>query len=382
MFQSLDQLIEEAFIRAFPGKAQEAKQVYRYELEAMVDAAATALAMQVAASDNYRWLQQSLVLPLNQGRTALTFPPAGQMHPTSGARTGLTVVENRITPAAANVYGTAAGMLAPDATGNIASCAIEWGWETVPELLVLVRPLRLLDAVPLSVLDTQNACAVSVDAAGNVVVMQSGSTIGAVPFTVLASQRLRLSWGADGVITLYWLDASNKELSSVALTSVEITEPCGLVFVFPNAATRVLLPTLVRGLEKVVELPADNRFLLNTIVERGTVQFENPSTGEWYAQPLTFLEDDNYQMLPRLQGLWYWSFGSRGADGVTGTAIRLYPGDRTSEPPSNLLRVTGNVIPTWADIPNHLHDALIEQLVAVAQRRTVAGANVVQKVKR
>ena len=379
MFQSLDQLIEEAFIRAFPGKAQESKQVFRYELEAMVDAACTRLAEIVAKSNNYRWLQRSLVLPLNAARRPLTFPPSGQMHPTDGARTGLSIVEGSITPAAVNVYGIAAEVLTPDNTGNLAGCSIEWGVQSTTELLVLVRPTSKLDAIPFSMLDSQNALAVSVTSLGAVTVLQSGSSLGTD--TLLAAQRVRLEFAADGTTKLTLLTATGVEVSSNTYSSDPVTEPCGIIFVFPNAGTVVVNPVIIRGVENVVDVPLDARLLLDTVPGIGQVNFEHPGE-DWFAQPLSFLADDNYSMLPRIQGLWYWSYTTPSADGATGAAIRLYPGDRVSTAPATAIRVTGNIIPTWQDISHQLHEPLMELLVEIAQRRTLAGANVVQKVKK
>lgn len=382
MFQSLDQLIEEAFILAFPGKAQEQKQLFRFELEAMVNAAATRLALDVANGPNYRWLQRSIVVPLNQARRALTFPPSGQLHPTDGARVGLSIVEGSVTPATANALGIASEQLTPDATGNIASCAVEWGCTGATEILVLIRPATKLETIPFSVLDGQNAMAVSVNASGGIVVMQNGSSVGTVSDTLLTTQRVRIEFDADGIASLVILSASGVQLSATVLTNVTITEPCGIVFVFPNAATVAVMPTLVRGVVNKADLPADSRLLLNTIATMGSVAFENPDAETYYPQPLGYLEDDTYQTLPRMAGFWYWSLTAASADGAVGAAIKLYPGDRASTAPSTNIRVTGNVIPTWQDIPDHLHDALVEQLVMVAQRRTIAGATVVQKVKR
>ena len=379
MFDSKEQLIEEVFKRVAPGQTQEAKGIARGDIEACIPGALVRLAEGVARSGDYHWLQRNIVCKLNDGRHKLTFPTV--VHPTAGRRTGLQVIESEYIPDVAGVFGVSAQTLVPDVNGHITSCAIEWGYKSGREMLVALRPCKLVDCLTANVLDSGNCCAVYVNAGGAIQVVQSGTVIYTAGFTVLASQRVQLAFDDGGGITLRVLDSGCRLIYEEQVPDFElIAEVCGIVFLWLGQTT-IVDPVLIRGVENLLTLPTDNRLLLWSVEKQGGVEFVNGDAEQFVEQPLTYVEDSAMRFLPRLPHLWYWTFDTSAADGATGAAVRVYPGDRVSEPPSNFLRVTGNVVPTWQDIPDQLHEPLIGHLITMARERSVPVAAARQAVK-
>ena len=370
MFDSKEQLIEEVFKRVAPGQTQEVKGLTRGDIEACLPGAYVRLAEAVARSGDYYWLQRSLVCKLNEGRHRLNFPTV--VHPTEGRRTGLRVVEGEYIPTAAGVYGVAAQTLVPDASGHITNCTLEWGYKSGRELLVALRPCELVDCLTSNAGDTGNSCAVYVNATGQIQLLQAGSIVYTMTMPVLANQRVQLEFDADGGIMLRILDSGCVVLYEEEAANFElIPKVCNIVFVWLGGTTTVVEPVLLRGVENVLSLPGDNRLLLWSVEKQGGVEFVNGDTEQFYEQPLTYVEDSSMRFLPRLPHLWYWTFDTSAADGATGVAVRVFPGDRVSEPPSEFLRVTGNVVPTWQDISDQLHEPLIAQVITLARERAL-----------
>lgn len=380
-FNSIEEFIDEAFIRAFPGKSQETKGVFRFELEAMVEAALTRLGLKVAAGADYRALQRSLIVQLNQGAQPLTFTRV--VHPTSGLNTGLDIFEAYLYPQANNVYAVAAQQLVPSDTGFLTDCAVEVGVVGVMrQLTIAFRPLDKLAQFPLDQADIDNLLALQVDAGGQITVRQQGNTIGFGLQALLDGQRLRAVFGADGGLEIRTLSAGGTEVSAIVQGSyVPISVPVGLVFWFPDAGTLAVEPVILKGLSTVVALPPNHRLILDSVRRQGGVDFVNSDPLD-LGQPLTFLDDPAYARFPRLPTLYYWSWDTVPVEGSTGAAIRLYPGDRTAAPPSSTLRIRGNVVPGWADVPDFLREAAVVSLMEVARERTMMGAQVAKSVKR
>lgn len=364
-FRSLEHFIEETWLRYSQQRTQDRAELYRHELYGLVDAAMVRVGEAVLASPNSNWLQRSLVLELNRPTTAVTFPHF--VSPVNGQQSGLQISEDTLSADDDNVFALSAERLR---TSD--KCTLDIPIQNLAAGAIYLRPLSNRSTASATYQDA-NHIAITWEIGQAVKVWQGGAIVTDAGFQALAATILRLEFDGAGGATIKRLDSGGNEQAATAttLTTDEIWRFIGVVF----RSKTLRLGTLRLGQDEanLAELPADHRFLLSSIESHGAVEFMGPFESESaeYLIPLTFRPQGSYRTIPHLMNLWYWSWNSPASVGAVGAAIRVFSGQVGCPPPASALAVTGNVVPTWQDIPAQLHDAAVLALLGLARERAL-----------
>lgn len=369
MFRSQDQLVEETWLRASANKSEAVKQMSRTDLQACVSGACERLAVKVANQPNYHLLLRAFPALAEQVVKPMVW--LDQWHPTQGAGLGISQLEGEVQAIAAGARATAAEWLfASGDTAAVRSARFAWHIKALGGHAV---GLTRASAEQFAANHAENQLVIDVTNAGIVSVWQQGAIIEANVATVLAAQTIQVEIDASGAVTLSVSDSAGVQVGdAVVLASVPAVEAdCFLAVHLASTNTILARMVVAQGHPRRAVLQHGERLLKETVQTRGYVAFLPPWTSdeEMYVVPLTHAEAATYQAYPRLNGFWYWAWDE--SVGI-GSVVRAFPGgedDLSREMPSNRLEVVGVAIPTWADIPAQLHEALVLELIAMAAER-------------
>jgi hypothetical protein len=364
MSLSLEQLVENALIEAFPGQSQAAKNLYRYELESWVSDVMLALAMEVINSPHYHTLQRTVTLPLQVVKNIeyCRFGPTG-MEPQ---------IKNGV------IFGSLGSFAASDQqlplSGSplrVRSYFIEWQSHTplISTGIGLINPFRIetsSDWLDLA----KYALALRITTAGVDIFNNGANTNNIFGGAATPGDIFRWEWDAAGALSIKQYDADR------TLKNTHIVVGGGNVadVVTPAVITTAENARVSVGLmgDSTLTAPADGvyragmeqcrPFVMASIAQRGRVIFDLNNS----VKLLSYAPSLAVRALTSRCDQWYWS--------LDGEQIIVWAGEATPPLvlPATSIRVTGNIIPLPAQLPPSLDQRAVDLLVAKARMRLQA----------
>ena len=340
---TLEQIVEKAFIRAFPGQDEDAKKIYLYEFESWAPEAFLRMSRTVAAGPQYKLLQRRAVLDLAlQSRLIhyCTMPP------------GVDVDGDRVS-GNNNDYAISAQRLALS-TGQVRSQYVEWRLLTPSQNAVFgVRSARAQAPRDVSTWD------VYMRLEPPNLKWYSGLAVIGTWFDPDTNGWARLEWDANGDALYRVYDANRVELAAGMLApggTIGDSVVPGVLFLEDGGA---LSQGVIGTVGAVVEdgayraqMPDCPQFIQDSIAQRGSVGFVNSSLG------LDYVESAKMRNMPYLCNQWQWTF--------EGDELVLWRNQGASVLPSEQIAVVGNVILQMPDEPSDPVESLPLELQEAA----------------
>jgi len=351
---TLAQLIEKAFIRAFPGQDEDAKKIYLYEFESWAQEAFLRLSRTVAAGPQYKLLQRRAVLDLGLQSRLIHYctMPAG-----------VDVDGDKVTGNNGD-YAVSAQRLALS-NGLVRSQYVEWKLLTVVKDMVFgVR--RAGSDAPRDV----STWDVFMRIQPPNLKWYAGATVIGTWLGPDINGYARLEWDANGDAMYRVFDAQHFELSAGPLAvggTIGDSDVPGVLFLEDGGA---LSQGRIGTVGAVVEdgayraqMPDCPVFIQDSIAQRGSVRFVNSQVG------LDYVESSKLRDMPYLCNQWQWTF--------EGDELALWRNQGTGLLPSEQISVVGNIIlqvpdepsDPVDDLPVELQEAAVLALIEIARER-------------
>jgi len=367
-----EQLIEKAFLAAFPGQSQSMKQLYRYELESWVPECMSMLAREVATSDDYQLLQRTIVLPISASKD-IPYVRFGAL-PGGSPPT----IDNGIITSEGGGFALSAERL--PLTGSptlVRNYFIEWQFITPdkPSIVGILPPFLTDDQIgDLANWNVLLRCMEVSPGTTTGTMLVNGTPSGIAFPDVKEGDYFRFEWDAVGALTVTQLDADRQvqtifsviggQQSNIVVPGVFLGGTIDRGVQVSVGRLGVLPETTPSDRLYRLDLGTQYEFMTGYIPDRGTVQFEGTS------KFLSFVPSLNFSVMPMRCDMWYWT--------LDGESIVFWFGNPAASPqpalPSNFLRVTGNIIPQATDLPVEWHAIAVDLLIQKATDRALRTA--------
>lgn len=340
---TLEQLVEKAFIRAFPGQDEDAKKIYLYEFESWGQEAFLRMSRTVALGPQYKLLQRRAVLDLGLQSRLIHYctMPAG-----------VDVDGDRVT-GNNNDYAISAQRLALS-TGLVRSQYVEWRMLAVDKNCVFgVR--RAGSDAPRDVTTWD----VYMRLEPPVLRWYSGLTVIGTWGAPVINGYARLEWDENGDAKYRVFDAQHLELAIGMLDPGGVIGDSvvpGVLFLEDGGALsqgRIgQVGAIVEDGAYRAQMPDCPLFIQDSIAQRGSVRFVNSQVG------LDYVESSKMRDLPYLCNQWQWTF--------EGDELTLWRNQGAGLLPSEQISVVGNIILQMPDEPSDPVDDLPVELQEAA----------------
>lgn len=362
MGMTTEQLVELAYIEAFPGQSQNEKGTYRFELEAMVKKAMVMLAKIVAKSPDYQVLQRTVTLPILASHEIeySYFGLAGDKP----------AIDNGVVFGNLNTFAVASRspLVLSGSPLNVRSQYLEWQILTVANNVCIgILPLYLADANITDI--TQWLQAVRI---GNSLfsgdVFAAGVHYAGVFGPVTPGDYFRFQWAANGDLFITQFDANRTVVAldyPVVGGNVAAVGVPGVLFAGDGGQVTVgrmgvgtstsLTPEMSDGLYRL-DLQTSYQFLTSYLADTGTIRFAGTDTD------LSFVSSLLSKNVAGRCDTWYWT--------LEGEQIVFWPGATGTTLPANSLQITGSIIPIPTDLPADFEDMAISLVVESARARS------------
>lgn len=354
-----EQLVEYAFIKAFPGQSSAMKNLYRFELEAWIDDAMTMVAREVAASKSFALLQRTVQLPVKSSAT-IQYAVFGQ-----NIDGKIPVVDNGIVKGDGGTYALSPSRLPLSGSPlRVRDYFTEWQCILPAKISgfgVLSPYIETADPNNTNNWDVLLRTQGSFPPTGTV--FADGVTYADVFPSVERGDIFQFEWDSNGDLTINQLSDQRVFKMSYAVTGGEITASSvpgvhfgandGQIGEGQMGAT-VFVPG-PSGAYEISDL-TQYQFLSSSLPNTGAIRF---TTGKL----LSYLPNISYRSMPLRCDTWYWTF--------EGETILFWFGNPEESPelPAENVLVTGNIIPEAGEIPAEWHERATNLLVDIARNR-------------
>lgn len=351
---SAEQLVEYAFIECFPGQSEQMKQVYRFEIEAMVASVMSEIGQIIAKSPDYQTLQRSQLIPILNNRE-IDYNQFGQ--PVS--------IDNGVIFGDSGAYALSPQRLALSGSPlRVRSQFVEWQIITVlnnaafgviainPTEANIIDPTAWKDLIRIG----------TAFATGDV--FANGVHYAGAFGPVSPGDYFRFQWDANGDLFITQFDANRTvvtldypavggDVTSVSIPGVVFFEDGGQVGIgrIGVGTSTGLTPTLNDGAYRA-DLTTNYQFFTGSFDDTGRVVFA--ANG----QILSWLPSLGHMDTVSRCDTWFYTF--------EGEQIVLKgPGDL----PGDTLFISGNIIPAPSDLPAEYHRMAIDGLISRLRAR-------------
>lgn len=358
---SVEQLVEAAFIRAFPGQSQAMKSLYRYEIESWVAQAMETLGLEALDAKDYQLLQRTRLYSLATPYTALQTINYCQFGP--GALEPVLANEGYFVGQAGSFAASHEDVLYTGGGSLVANHVIQFQVGTDQQHLGfgLIR-----HPVPESSYTdpTKYFAAVKVNAGVGDVFHHEGTLVAATFANVKAGDFFAFIFDGSGNLTIEQRDADLQIKGSFAVPDPDLADVVSTAVYFVAAGGMVRpgrrgnpAATPPDGVYRVT-LRDCHPFIHSSIWGKGYVAFDTPA--------LNLLSYAPNQAIRELGGrcdTWYFT--------IEGDQLLIFAGAATPPQtlPANALKVTGNIVPLPSDLPRHYHERSIQLCINIARER-------------
>jgi len=354
MSLTLEQLIEKAFIRVFPGQDEDDKKIYLYEFESWAQEALLRLSRTVATGPQYKLLQRRAVIDLALQSRLLRYCTVSA---------GVDVDADIVTGGNGG-YLVSAQRLALS-NGLVRSQYVEWRMLAIDKDAIF--GLRRAGADAPQDVSTWD---VYMRLQPPLLKWYAGLTELGMWGAPILNGYVRLEWDADGAAGYRYFDQHHLEIAAGPLLAggeVADSSVPGILFLEDSGA---LSQGRIGNIGVKVDdgayralLPDCPLFIQDSIAQRGSVRFVNSTVG------LDYVESSKLRDVPFLCNQWQWTF--------EGDELTLWRNQGTGVLPSEQVSVVGNIILTPPDevsdpienLPVELQEAAVLALIEIARER-------------
>jgi len=355
-----EQLVEYAFIKAFPGQSSAMKNLYRFELEAWINDAMTMVAREVAASKSFALLQRTVQLPVKSSAT-IQYAVFGQ-----NIDGKIPVVDNGIVKGDGGTYALSAARLPLSGSPlRVRDYFTEWQCILPAKTsgFGVISPfIESFDPINLSAWDVLLRTSGTGPTAGSV--FANGISYPGVFPAIERGDIFQFDWDSNGDLTINQLSDQRVFKMSYAVVSGEITASSvpGVYFgadggqIGEGQMGNTVFTPGPSGAYEISDL-TQYQFLSSSLPNTGAIRFTN-------GKLLSYLPNISYRSMPLRCDTWYWTF--------EGETILFWWGnpEETPELPAENVLLTGNIIPTASELPFEWHQRAVDLLVEKARQRT------------
>jgi hypothetical protein len=361
MSLSVEQLVEAAFIRAFPGQSQAMKALYRYEIESWVAQAMEVLGAEVLDAPDYQLLQRTRLYSLATPYSALQTVNYCQFGPNS-----LEPVlndEGYFVGQAGSFAASHEDVLYTGGPSLVANQVVQFqvGTDQAHLGFGLIRH----PAPESSYTDPTKYFAVVKVNAGVGDVFHHEGTLAAAAFpNVKPGDFFAFVFAVAGNLTIEQRDADLQVKGSFVVPGPILADVVATAVYFVAAGGMVRpgrwgnpAATPPDGVYRV-NLKDCHPFIHSSIWMKGYVAFDTPA--------LSLLSYTPNQTIRELGGrcdTWYFT--------IENDQLLIFAGAATPPQtlPANAVKITGNVVPLPSDLPRQWHERAIQLCVGIARER-------------
>ena len=361
MSLSTEQLIEQAFIRAFPGQSQAMKALYRFEIESWVAQAMETLGLEALAAKDYQTLQRTRLYSLATPYTALQTINYCQFGP--GALEPVLNDEGYFVGQAGSFAASHEDVLYTGGPSLVANQVVQFQVGTNQQNLGfgLIRH----PAPESSYTDpTKYFALVNVSAGVGNVYHHEGTLAAGAFASVQPGDFFAFVFDALGNLTIEQRDADLQVKASFPIPDPDLADVVATAIYFVTAGGIARpgrrggsLASPPDGVYRVT-LRDCHPFIHHSIWTKGFVAFDAPAI-----DPLTYTPNLASKALGGRCDTWYFT--------IENDQLLIFAGDATPPQslPANAVKVTGNVVPLPSDLPRHYHERAIQLCVSIARER-------------
>jgi hypothetical protein len=364
MSLSVEQLVEAAFIRAFPGQSQAMKALYRYEIESWVAQAMEMLGLEALAAKDYQVFQRTRLYSLATPYSALQTINYCQFGP--GALEPVLTDEGYFVGAAGSFAASHEDVLYTGGPSLVANQVVQFqvGTDQANLGFGLIRH----PAPESSYTDpTKYFALVNISAGAGNVYHHEGTLAAGVFTNVKPGDFFAFVFDGSGNLTIDHKDADlqvkgsfpvpDPDLADVVATAIYFVTAGGMVR--PGRRGNPAAPPS-DGVYRVT-LRDCHPFIHHSIWTKGYVAFDTAAL-----DPLSYTPNQTIRTLGGRCDTWYFT--------LENDQLLIFAGEAAPPQtlPANAVKVTGNVVPLPSDLPRHYHERAIQLCVNVARERVGA----------
>jgi hypothetical protein len=367
MSLSVEQLVEKAFIRAFPGQSQAMKDLYRFEIESWVAEAMEMLGLEALDAKDYQVFQRTRLYSLATPYTALQTVNYCQFGP--GPLEPVLNDEGYFVGQAGSFAASHEDVLYTGGPSLVANQAVQFqvGTDQAHLGFGLIRH----PAPETSYTDpTKYFALVKVNAGVGDVFHHEGTLAAAAFASVKPGDFFAFVFDGAGNLTIEQRDADLQVKGSFVVPGPVLADVMATAIYFV-AASGMVRPgrrgnpaaTPADGVYRIT-LRDCHPFIHSSIWTKGYVAFDLPAL-----DPLTYTPNLTTKALGGRCDTWYFT--------IENDQLLVFAGEASPPQtlPANAVKVTGNVVPLPSDLPRHYHERAIQLCVNVARER----AGILQK---
>ncbi len=358
---SVEQLVEKAFIRAFPGQSQAMKNLYRFEVESWISEAMQLLGLEALNALDYQLFQRTRLYSLATPYTALQTINYCQFGP--GPLEPVLTAEGYFTGQAGSFAASHEDVLYTGGPSSVTNQVVQFQVGTNQQNLGfgLIRH----PAPESSYTDpTKYFALVNISAGIGNIYHHEGTLAAGVFANVQPGDFFAFVFDGAGHLAIEQRDSDLQVKGSFAVPDPALADVVATAMYFVTAGGMVRpgrrgssLATPADGVYRVT-LRDCHPFIHSSIWTKGFVAFDTAAL-----DLLSYTPNQTIRALGGRCDTWYFT--------LENDQLLIFAGE--ADPPLSLpaqaVKVTGNIVPLPSDLPRHYHERAIQLCVNIARER-------------